>query len=424
MYESEMEKLFWLAENVFSIYITVRIMNLFMGKQSRHPQKNFFIGVIYWIAACLCTGVYHNKMIDFMIHIVGMVLLAVGSYRQKLWKKLLAVCFILAVRIGSEALIWLFLKEQPKIPGMMVSTIQLFGLFLIQVILERFFIFQEEIPVPRRYYLCMILMPVEGIVLMMLLIQMGAMVENRMVIILAVTVVLVMIFTMLFFFDNLMKMLYEKWQNQFLEDKVEMYENQLQILSQSREKVHSLRHDLKTHFYLIKEFAKGEKREELLTYIEQMCQSMAVEQEIVSTGNEEVDAILNYRLEKVKKTGAEISLKLNIPRSSFCSSFDLNILLSNLLDNAVEALENSEKKMLIFRLELEKGVLYLEIKNSFSGRINRKNGCYLTLKEEKEYHGIGLANARKVVEKYGGSLVITQEEGLFCVNTVLLLGEI
>lgn len=424
MYGSEMEKIFFLAENAFSIYVTVRLMDLFMGKQNRHIKKNLLAGIVCWMIASLCADFFPHKTLGLIIPVVGMFLIAVVSYQQKLWKKLLAVCFIIAVRMGSEALIGLFLEEQVQIPGMMVSTIKLFGLFLLQVILEEFFIFQGEMPIPGRYYLCMILMPVEGIVLIMLLIRMGDMIENRTVIILAVTVVLVMIFTMLFFFDNLMKILYEKWQNQFLEDKVEMYENQLQILSQSREKVHSLRHDLKLHFYLIREFAKDDRRQELLSYIEQMCEAMSVEQEIVSTGNEEVDAILNYRLEKIRKIGAEISLKLNVPRASFCSNFDLNILLSNLLDNAVEALANSEKKILIFRLELEKGVLYLEVKNSFSGRINRKNGRYLTLKEDREYHGIGLANARKVVEKYGGTLVITQEGGMFCVDTILLLGEI
>lgn len=424
MFGSEREIIFFLADNIFSIYLTVRLLDLFMEKGSRNVRLSFLTGFIYWTAGCLCLYIFNNKNLNLAVNILGMLLVTIVPYREKIWKKLLAVLLVFAIRVAVEDLLWLFLHVQAGLPDMMVSTIQLFLLFLLEILLEKIFVLKEEIPVPGGYYFCMLLMPMSSIVLTVLLIEIESMIENRTVIILSLTMLMIMNFSMLFFFDSLMKILYSRWQNQFLEGRVEMYENQLQILSESREKVHSLRHDLKNHLHLVTEFVKSGRKEELLAYLEDMDESMSVEQEIVRTGNEEVDAILNYMLEKARRAGARISLKLNVPKTHFCPVFDLNILLSNLLDNAVEALAASEEKILMFRLELEKGVLCLEVKNSFSGRVKKQGGHYLTLKEEKEYHGMGLTNARRTAEKYGGTLAITHQGGFFCVSTVLLLGEI
>lgn len=201
-----------------------------------------------------------------------------------------------------------------------------------------------------------------------------------------------------------------------------MYENQLEIIKQSKEKEYALRHDLKNHLYLLSEYEKNGKSEEVLSYIEKMDQFMTVNEEFVNTGNEQVDIILNYMLKRIKETGAELDVKVNIPKTEFCSAFDLNVLLTNLLENAMEALEKCPEKFFKLIIELDRGILHIRIKNSFDGKVKKEGNRYITRKENKYTHGMGLKNVQEVIEKYAGAVEITQEENIFYVNAILFVG--
>ena len=39
----------------------------------------------------------------------------------------------------------------------------------------------------------------------------------------------------------------------------------------------------------------------------------------------------------------------------------------------------------------------------------------------EEQHGIGLKNVKKIVEKYNGTMAVTAQEGIFCVNLLLYM---
>ena len=62
--------------------------------------------------------------------------------------------------------------------------------------------------------------------------------------------------------------------------------------------------------------------------------------EICTSGNERIDSILNYYIEKAKNTDIHVSWKIQIPEQIEISTFDTNVILSNLLDNALNALSD------------------------------------------------------------------------------------
>ena len=67
------------------------------------------------------------------------------------------------------------------------------------------------------------------------------------------------------------------------------------------------------------------------------------------------------------------------------------IILGNLLDNAIEACEkvNTDKYIDIL-MRYEDGCIILNIKNSFNQVINRAGNEFITLKKDKDLHGIGI----------------------------------
>ena len=81
---------------------------------------------------------------------------------------------------------------------------------------------------------------------------------------------------------------------------------------------------------------------------------------------------------------------------------DFCVLLSNLLDNAKEALEKVEGMRLI-EMEVKRfqEKLYLTVSNNVAdGQIDFGH----TSKEDKLHHGYGVRNIRRVVEKYNGTV--------------------
>ena len=48
---------------------------------------------------------------------------------------------------------------------------------------------------------------------------------------------------------------------------------------------------------------------------------------------------------------------------------------------------------------------------------------FLTTKKEKEQHGIGLKNVNKIVEMYDGTMEVTPQNELFCVNIILYMSK-
>ena len=71
----------------------------------------------------------------------------------------------------------------------------------------------------------------------------------------------------------------------------------------------------------------------------------------------------------------------------------------------------------------------IKIENSFDGSHSRPqlqqggNGAFPTTKPVKEQHGIGLKNVKRIVDKYNGTMAITQQEDIFCVNLILYMSK-
>ena len=104
------------------------------------------------------------------------------------------------------------------------------------------------------------------------------------------------------------------------------------------------------------------------------------------------------------------------------SAFDLNVILGNLTENAIEAAEQTKDKWMSVDIYYEKGMLSMEIKNSFQHELAVEKNKLLSTKEEKG-HGIGLANVRKMVEKYQGFMDVSNTNQIFTEDALALVSD-
>ncbi|MDE6939865.1 MAG: ATP-binding protein, partial [Lachnospiraceae bacterium] len=88
---------------------------------------------------------------------------------------------------------------------------------------------------------------------------------------------------------------------------------------------------------------------------------------------------------------------------------DLVTLLTNLLDNAIEACERSLGKdpaastVIQFKMIIEESQLVLAIRNPVIQPVLIRGSTISTSKKDRAHHGIGLSNVDLVVRKYGGT---------------------
>ena len=102
-----------------------------------------------------------------------------------------------------------------------------------------------------------------------------------------------------------------------------------------------------------------------------------------------------------------------VREADFCS------ILGNLLENAVRAAGEEppeNRRVRAIGRMLSDAMMGLSVENPCSRKIPMKNGLPVS---DREGHGIGLASVSATVHRYGGSLDIKNEDGLFSVNILL-----
>jgi sensor histidine kinase regulating citrate/malate metabolism len=140
------------------------------------------------------------------------------------------------------------------------------------------------------------------------------------------------------------------------------------------------------------------------------------------TENIDIDSILNFKIQAAEQQNIKIALDLSIPEKMCIPSFDVAIILGNLLDNAIEAVAELEKEREIkTKLNYDKGRLIILVENPYQGERIKEGNRYLTTNKEPSKHGLGLKNVKSVLQKYDGTMDITQQKEVFSVSLLLFV---
>lgn len=205
----------------------------------------------------------------------------------------------------------------------------------------------------------------------------------------------------------------QEWERELLEQEILIYENQFNIIRQSQHNIRALKHDMKHHIKMLADLVSGGENEAALQYLASMGAFMENSEEYVATGNEKIDSILNYMISKAKGSGIDISWKIQIPEHLDIPVFDINVILSNLFENALNALADVTEPTFHIMMKYDRGILCISTQNNCSGK-KRTFGA-------SEGHGFGLKNIRRIAEKYHGSLTVTERDGDFQISVLLFL---
>ena len=292
---------------------------------------------------------------------------------------------------------------------------------ICEFIIERYAVEKRYVSFIPPYWDVLICIPAVSIILLFILLMSNL---NNQFVLVSVSAGILLINMLIFYLYNALMDAYLRLEDKnLLERQAASYANQLDVVMQSEEKIRALRHDMKHHLNELAIMAGRKENREIADYIESMQGFMTNTKEYLSSGNKEVDSILNYMLSKAEHAGVNTEYKVNLPREIGVQVFDLNVIFGNLLENAILAAEQSEDRWVSLFVRYEKGMLFMEIKNSYSHHLNKKGKQYFTTKRDAGEHGIGLQNVRMAVNKYHGNMEISDEESVFAVRIMMYTTE-
>lgn len=175
-------------------------------------------------------------------------------------------------------------------------------------------------------------------------------------------------------------------------------------------RMHEYSHNLEYLYYCIKE----KKYIEAENYLHKYLDGLKEEKRVVWTGLPFLDFVINYKKQAIDKRGIVFHLNLDIYEYPF-EEEELGILLGNLLDNAIEACEKCEPEKREINLGIwnVKCMFMLNLVNSSSKCPEMKERQFITDKKDKNAHGMGVEQVRRIVDKYGGDIDFQYSGGHF-----------
>lgn len=208
-------------------------------------------------------------------------------------------------------------------------------------------------------------------------------------------------------------------------------QEQLKALEQykaAEEETKRVRHDMKNNLACIAMLLQSEKTQEATEYVGNLLQEIQALSPKIITGDEMLNCIFSAKLEWMQKEGIQFEIDGVLDRGLDWKPMDVCKVFANAVDNAIEAcikIEKKENRKINVILKRTKQFYSIEMTNPVVDEklcepiLNQNKKSHYTTKAEKKYHGLGIYSMRSTVEKYGGMMKMTCENGMFSLHIIV-----
>lgn len=297
------------------------------------------------------------------------------------------------------------------------------GILLIVVLLEKTISVKiKNFQIEGFLWVLLLGIPIVSISMVVILVRNE--IEKSYLIVVEVSGLLVINLIIFYLYNALENFYIQKKEQELTKQQINMYENELEIMKKSYYNIRALRHDMKHHMMELKFLVKKGEYDEILTYIDSMGVFILNSDEYVDSGNKEIDSTLNYLLQKADKILDNTKINIVLPENLSVHTFSINVILGNLLENAIDAAQKSKEKYLSIDMRTKRGLLFITIENSYDGSIQLNKNEIVTSRKNKESHGIGLKNVKMIVEEQGGQMQVMWVNNRFVVKVMLYLSSL
>lgn len=189
---------------------------------------------------------------------------------------------------------------------------------------------------------------------------------------------------------------------------------QLSYLEQYRsenQNIRALRHDLRGHLQMLKSLQENNQKRKMELYLDSLQTETSRITGLEFTGNQAADIVLANQRAKAEELGIPFVCEGTFPWLDSLTPMEVCSLLSNLLDNALDASMKEDRPDISIKGGIQEHFWTLAVSNHAEKECKIRNNRMSSTKGEN--HGLGLGIVEQIMERHGGICTFTWEEERF-----------
>lgn len=398
---------------LYSIEMLIAYMysnNLFAKK-----RKTAFIilnSEILYLSISILNILFNNIVINIICFIMINIIILIINYNISIRQSIIHAVILTAIMLVSECIVtfsasaifniaFLTYKENFTVLLIESSLSKILYTMLCYILTKN----KEGYKTSHtKTPLYLFIFPVCAVMMLVLLISISTIYDitgilNKFISILSIILLIAVVLNYILY-DN-----YAKKEKELLElrnelSKAEIDKSYYQILERQNEEIHSFSHNTKNHFQVIKSLTNEENVE---NYIDECYGKLEKYSMFGKTNNKILDIILNKYSLLCEIKNIEFLISVKTANLSYIKDDELSTLLNCILDNAVEAAEQTENGRIELNLNNQNFFDVLTCINSCNYNSNFDKNILKTTKENADMHGYGTKSIKKIVRKNKGT---------------------
>lgn len=171
-------------------------------------------------------------------------------------------------------------------------------------------------------------------------------------------------------------------------------------------------HEFARHLRVLKDLLDRKEYETAQDYVRQLQSDRTLKVFSITSNNPVIDVVLNQKHQVAQENGIKMCVKVNDLSAVSIKTNALVVLLSNLLDNAIEACLKLEHDREIVCNIWKEDSIYLSVRNT-SDPVTIVHGEILTTKQNAAEHGYGLPAVKYILNQLGAEYTFAYHDGWF-----------
>lgn len=204
----------------------------------------------------------------------------------------------------------------------------------------------------------------------------------------------------------------ELFQGTLLSQQMEVQTKSIIALEKSYRAQRKAAHDFNHHLNTISALLLKKQYNTATKYISQLCDQHTSRVFCINSHNPIIDAILNQKYQLASELGIDMQFKVNDLSNIPIATDSIVVLLSNLLDNAIEACNKCTSSKSIHFSMISNSTIFLTIDNT-SPPVSIIKGEIATTKDNKDDHGYGLLNVKRILHDLDAEFAFQYNNGWF-----------
>ena len=429
-----------LTEYLFGLFESILLFEFLTNILKKRDKVNVpIIGLfafIYSIIILYSTSIVYFSNLKIIILIINALFFVTILYKDDLRNKIIFTLIYFIILVISDIfvantisivlqkdIVEIITKNQSlRLIMFCGSKVIVFSILRITV----YFTDRDNLEIPIKYWYKIISTGVISLIILMIICDMGFNIpkySNKSIYFVATSMGILIINIIIYdTFIQLGRYFKKEQIYNIIDVKNEMMQDYYIAREESHEETRKLIHDFKNHLLCISFLIKDNNIVAVKDYVKSINEVSYSLDDLIRSGNNIVDAVLNQKLSYSEKLNIDLEVNATIEDKINIESIDLCAVLSNLIDNAIEAsikIDNENNRKIKVKINEYKDYLFISISNI--SKLNPLVGLerFKTTKLDRKNHGLGIKIVENVVGKYNGSIEYDWEEDIFTVKVLL-----